>query len=204
MIYNAAHYMKIHRDFRKIDMMTSSNETIFRVTGPLCGEFTGHQWNPLTKASDAALWFFFICAWTICWVNDRNAGDLKRHYAHYDVTIMNFLVMDHCSWLINLSCQVVIISSCLTEIHGTFWRNMIDANQMYMFNAFELEMEVRYRWGHSSHSYVCSLFFISPMSYIAGNLEKCVSPNNRHEQSSVGPATIRARLHAATQNRNLY
>ena len=25
-------------------MMTSSNENIFRVTGPLCGEFTGHQW----------------------------------------------------------------------------------------------------------------------------------------------------------------
>ena len=24
-------------------MMTSSNGNIFRVTGPLCGEFTGHQ-----------------------------------------------------------------------------------------------------------------------------------------------------------------
>ena len=26
---------------------------IFRVTGHLCGEFTGHWWIPLTKASDA-------------------------------------------------------------------------------------------------------------------------------------------------------
>ena len=33
-------------------MMTSSNGNIFRVTGPLCGEFTGHRWIPLTKASD--------------------------------------------------------------------------------------------------------------------------------------------------------
>ena len=28
----------------------------FRVTGPLCGEFTGHRWIPLTKAGDAELW----------------------------------------------------------------------------------------------------------------------------------------------------
>ena len=32
--------------------MTSSNRSIFRVTSPLCGEFTGHRWIPLTKASD--------------------------------------------------------------------------------------------------------------------------------------------------------
>ena len=34
-------------------MMTSSNENIFRVTGPLCGEVTGYRWIPHTKASDA-------------------------------------------------------------------------------------------------------------------------------------------------------
>ena len=31
---------------------------IFRVTGSLCGEFTGHRWIPRTKASDAELWYF--------------------------------------------------------------------------------------------------------------------------------------------------
>ena len=30
----------------------------FHVIGPLFGEFTGHQWIPLTKASDAELWCF--------------------------------------------------------------------------------------------------------------------------------------------------
>ena len=39
-------------------MMTSSNGNIFRFTGPLCGEFTGHRWIPITKASDAELWCF--------------------------------------------------------------------------------------------------------------------------------------------------
>ena len=36
-------------------MMTSSNGNIFRVTGPLCGEFTGIRGIPHTKASDAEL-----------------------------------------------------------------------------------------------------------------------------------------------------
>ena len=39
-------------------MMTSSNGNIFRVTGHLCGEFTGPRWIPRTKASDAELWYF--------------------------------------------------------------------------------------------------------------------------------------------------
>ena len=41
-----------------LGMMTSANRNIFRVTGPLCGEFTGHRWIPSTKASDAELWCF--------------------------------------------------------------------------------------------------------------------------------------------------
>ena len=34
----------------------------FRVIGPLCGEFTGHRWIPLTKASDAERWYFLWSA----------------------------------------------------------------------------------------------------------------------------------------------
>ena len=70
-------------------MMTSSNRNIFRVTGPLCGEFTGHRWIPLTKASDAELWCFLWPASRVNgWVNNREAGDLGHHRAHYDVIVM--------------------------------------------------------------------------------------------------------------------
>ena len=41
-----------------LQMMTSSNGNIFRVTDPLYGEITGYQWIPLTKANDAELDFF--------------------------------------------------------------------------------------------------------------------------------------------------
>ena len=63
--------------------MTSSNGNIFRVTGPLWGEFTGHRWIPLTKASDTELWCFL---WSAPWmngsVNNREADNLRRHRAH--------------------------------------------------------------------------------------------------------------------------
>ena len=43
-------------------MMASSNGNIFRVTVPLCGEFTGLRWIPRTKASDTELWRFLWSA----------------------------------------------------------------------------------------------------------------------------------------------
>ena len=49
-------------DMSWFGMMTSSNGNIFRVTGLLWVEFTGHRWIPLTKASDAELWCFLWSA----------------------------------------------------------------------------------------------------------------------------------------------
>ena len=43
-------------------MMTSLNGNIFRVTGHLCGEFTGGRWLPRTKVSDAEHWYFLWSA----------------------------------------------------------------------------------------------------------------------------------------------
>ena len=43
-------------------MMASSKRNIFRVTGPLCGEFTTYRWIPSTKAGDAQLWRFLWSA----------------------------------------------------------------------------------------------------------------------------------------------
>ena len=40
-------------------IMTSWNVNIFHVTGPLCGDFTGDQWLPLTKTGNAEFDVFF-------------------------------------------------------------------------------------------------------------------------------------------------
>ena len=37
-----------------------------------------------------ALMFSLICACIGSWVNNRKAGDLKRHRAHYDVSVMSY------------------------------------------------------------------------------------------------------------------
>ena len=60
----------------RINMMTSSNRRIFYFTDPLWRETTGHQWIPLTKASDAELIVFF---------------DLHRNKRY--VSIVNTLVL---------------------------------------------------------------------------------------------------------------
>ena len=36
-----------------------------------------------------ALMFYLICVWLNDWVNNREAGDLRRYCAHYDVSVMN-------------------------------------------------------------------------------------------------------------------
>ena len=68
-------------------MMTSSNGNIFRDTGHLCGEFTGPgefpEQRPVTRSFDG----FFIYTRMNDWVNNREAGDLRRHRGHYDVSV---------------------------------------------------------------------------------------------------------------------
>ena len=46
-------------------------ETFSALLALLCGEFTGHRWIPFTKA-----------------MNNRDAGDLGRYRAYYDVTVI--------------------------------------------------------------------------------------------------------------------
>ena len=36
-----------------------------------------------------ALMFSLICVWINDWVNNREAGDLRRYRAHYDIIVMN-------------------------------------------------------------------------------------------------------------------
>ena len=50
-----------------------------------------HRWPvnfPHKGQWRGALMFYLICTWINGWVNNREAGDLWRHHAHYDVTVM--------------------------------------------------------------------------------------------------------------------
>ena len=98
---------------------------IFRVTGHLCGEFIGPRWIPCTKASDAELWCFL---WIKGWVNNREAGDLRRYRAHYDVAVMRFLLR---KFIWNVVCDMAVNlfrPQCVNG-HGieyTWWRHQTE------------------------------------------------------------------------------
>ena len=50
----------------------------------------GHPVNSPRKGQwRGALMFSLICAWINAWVNNRETGDLRRHWADYDVSVMS-------------------------------------------------------------------------------------------------------------------
>ena len=86
--------------------MASSNGSIFRVTGHLCGEFPHKgQWR-------TALVFSLIRAWINGWVNNGEAGDLKCHRANCDVIVMNHVhvvwnILEYYWWTLHNQCVVI-------------------------------------------------------------------------------------------------
>ena len=68
-------------------VMTSSNGNIFRVTGHLCGEFTGPGEFPAPRPVARSFDDFVDLRLNNGWVNNREAGDLRCYRADYDVTV---------------------------------------------------------------------------------------------------------------------
>ena len=64
-------------------METFSAQLAIRAeNSPFPGEFPHKgQWR-------GALMFSLICVWINDWVNNGEAGDLRRYRIHYDVTVM--------------------------------------------------------------------------------------------------------------------
>ena len=56
---------------------------------PVPGEFPAQR--PVMRSFDVIL----ICAWINGWVNNREAGDLRRHRAHYDTIVMSKVIPDN-------------------------------------------------------------------------------------------------------------
>ena len=67
-----------------------------------------------------ALMFSLICVWINGWVNNREAGDLRRYRAHYDIIVMlqvYLAINDSCRscWLDDL------IQNALKKFHDFSW-----------------------------------------------------------------------------------
>ena len=98
---------------------------------PRCWPFVrGIHRSPVTgtKASDAKLWCFLWSApEKTGWVNNLEAGDLRRHRAHYDVTVMIMITMT--TWKITNYYKVHLNSfeKCTSRTHNICRKHIHDA-----------------------------------------------------------------------------
>ena len=102
---------KIKQNTRWPDMMTTSKGNIFRVTqwtfvrgihrSPV---YTPHSQRPVTRSFDED---FFDLRVNKRWIKHRDAGDFRRHRAHYDVTAM----------LVSLLCSSKLPSVYYNALH---------------------------------------------------------------------------------------
>ena len=60
--------------------------------------------------------FSLICAWINGWLNNREAGDLRRHRAHYDVTVMANAFANVLKWLMRIHLHESLNVSCCGNI----------------------------------------------------------------------------------------
>ena len=121
------------------DMITSSNGNIFRVTGPLCGEFTGPgefpTQRPVTRSFDVYFdlrlnkrlskqpwsWWFETLSWSL-W---RQCNELKLHYNDVILSAMTFQITG-----VSIVCSIVCSgadqrkhksSASLAFVRGIHW-----------------------------------------------------------------------------------
>ena len=90
---NTNRVMKVLQPFIQEIMMTLTIGNIFRITGLVWRESTGHHRSPVDpphKTSDAEIWCFLWSApeHTTEQTCTRDAGALRRHHAYYDVTVL--------------------------------------------------------------------------------------------------------------------
>ena len=104
-----------------ISMMTSSNGNIFRVTGHMCGEFTGHRWIHRTKTSDAEHDVFFdlrqnkrLVKQSWGWWFETLSRPLRRHC---NATELLFILNRYVSLYAPLSCDMHCIERIILYIY---------------------------------------------------------------------------------------
>ena len=81
----------VNHDDMEIDDEMDDEMEKFSALLALCVGFHRHRWIPRTQGQwCGALMFSLIYTWINGWVNNGEAADLRRHRAHYDVTVMRF------------------------------------------------------------------------------------------------------------------
>ena len=133
-----------------------------------------------------ALMFSLICVWVNGWVNNREAGNLRRYRAHYDVIVMiELTIMPHKIFPWNNEAYVIVIFNGYIEYHcceRTRWKYVIT----FIDNTAVMEIYM--------HIFVCLLMYDKDHTWfirltsiddliiwcLLKSTILCVWPNNPH------------------------
>ena len=78
-----------------------------------------------------ALMFYLICVWIYGWVNNREAGDLRRYRPHYDVTDKRFLFLFSHS----IDTRYVCYCECMPNNNYPFWFMRSNSGSVEIINS---------------------------------------------------------------------
>ena len=177
----------------------------FRLTGPLCGEFTGHRWIPSTKASDAEL-FSNLClnkglgkhSWG--WWFETPSRPLRRHCnapTHVDKFLLlhsGYSIMSHGFYLsCYLTPDLPTLDNCRYQTHKTkyyesfysWYRNTSWYHLIYWIwiSPLNIAKKSNYIWKRKSTRYLMTLRFNNlfihhayPVIYISHKKHNIIVP----------------------------
>ena len=131
--------------------MTSSNGDIFRVTGPLQGEFIGHRWIPLPKGSDAEIWFFLylrlnkrLSKQTRRWWFETPSCLSWRYFNGYIILLGNPVTHDNVTWG-----RIPYYCSFVTASTGVILNNLLKKRSSRRWLEAPCDATVICRWNLS-------------------------------------------------------
>ena len=128
--------------------------------------------RPVTRSIDV----FLICAWINGWVNNCEAGDLRRHRAHYDVIVMveqtknsyeTIMTRTSCDWYIDLWQFGKYVNLYIMIILITIWELRFNYNCTGVYVCFKpLNLTLKYflfaptnmTWFNWPQQYICMIY----------------------------------------------
>ena len=126
--------------FSALLAICAGNSPVSPVNSPHKGQWRG------------ALMFSLICIWTNDWVVNREAGDLRRYHANYDVIVMQHRP-PHPFWMVNVTAlgRELFGVLCVPSLDGVSIRatnyDVSIKNSLYQWH---LTLKKYYRYAISS------------------------------------------------------
>ena len=113
--------------------------------------------RPVTRSSDV---FFMICARTNGWAKNRDAGDLRRNRAHYDVTARSIVSVSVIIFRL-LQCVTKCYSMKLFILDYSCYRSLVGWNRVLVYYIlFSIVLRTSTLWNYLPLKFPSIIIFI--------------------------------------------